>query len=83
MEINGCGSYHVYVDMQNFGFHTLNPCCDDHDYCYRNCYTSKKICDAEFHGCLKQACAFDEIDNMDEGNFFTRYFRKKCNLFNE
>ena len=79
MEINGCGSYHVYVNMERFGFEILNICCDYHDYCYRNCNISKKTCDTDFKNCLNLKCEEDYLKNQ-ESNYFTRYFRNKSNI---
>ena len=55
-EINGCGSYSLNVDMENFNAGAFNKCCNEHDSCYENCSSSKIKCDIIFDKCMSDIC---------------------------
>lgn len=76
MDLNGCGSYNIIADnyISFFGLSSLIGCCLDHDACYQNCKSSKKICDDEFNKCLKEEC--NQLASRKNSSFF----QKNCNI---
>lgn len=51
---NGCGSYGIQIVMDNFP--KITRCCNEHDYCYGTCGSSKQQCDKAFKQCIRRLC---------------------------
>ncbi|KAK9765107.1 hypothetical protein K7432_006829 [Basidiobolus ranarum] len=81
---NGCGPALVSGIVPDFDF---KSCCDQHDFCYSFCNSTKTLCDNTFHTCMKTTCSAkgDKSDSFcdDIANLYFEALNNKlsCSIY--